>query len=353
MDDPGSQDKKKDPPDVLKAGQGDSRRSFMKKVLGFGAFSHFTLLAGNAFAAADDDCPGGLPTDDTCNNRDPDRCPGEAPPADVCPEDGNRSDDKCQTGWADADVCNEKADPESDQCEQGTLPDDLCADKKSWDNCPTGESPGDECAPKGTDADGDQCPGGDPKNGLDTCDPEGSGKAGGDDCSPGSNPLRVEDDCKVATPDTCDLYNDDSCPNGTNTESGSGFDDKCERGYLGSDQCTDGTEAKDICANWDVDVCPGGGENVDKCHPARGSKSDDYCYDAKPDNDACAKEGDKDECPGGGKDADQCPGTAPDDTDECTALKGCAGGDEPEKGQPDPDACVPPADKCHAGDKGE
>jgi hypothetical protein len=161
-----------------------SRRIFINrigKIIALGALSHFTLLTGTAFAA-DDSCPGGLPADDTCNPPDnDDKCPGEEPPADECPADGKKPEDVCNTGGSTADKCD-PLEYGSDQCESGKPLDDQCPPNGNvkLDVCPTGRFDTDECPPNGTEAEGDYCPGGDPANGMDTCEPEGSGPSGGD-----------------------------------------------------------------------------------------------------------------------------------------------------------------------------
>ena len=300
-----------------------SRRDFgskLQKVVVIASLAHFTLLAGGAQVTvpAGDACPGGGPLEDVCKptENNPDKCPGEAPPEDSCsPGDGD--EDKCNTGIQAADVC-EPENPAADKCESGMPADDSCPDKKTNDNCPTGQFPDDECDPGGTDAQGDQCPGGDPTNGLDTCEPEGSGPSGGDDCSAGSTyPVSGKDDCKAAHPDICSTLpvDDDFCPNGTNTPSGDGGDDKCV-GIEGSDQCTDGTDATDVCTgtSWDLhDTCPGGGTDVDHCGPVgSGATSDDYCFQGT-NSDECKPPSDEDACPMGLPAEDVCNASDPDE----------------------------------------
>ncbi len=106
-----------------------SRRKFasgISKLLGLGAFSHFTLLAGKARSEEsvreDDECPGGALPDDVCSLLNSDKCPGENPPADWCPDSGESSEDECDTSKDTADTCVESM-AGSDQCESG------CAEK--------------------------------------------------------------------------------------------------------------------------------------------------------------------------------------------------------------------------------
>ena len=214
---------------LYKEGSHVSRRSFTKgvsRIIGLGALSHFSLLAGKVLAEepnyAGDDCPGGGDADDYCMpGTDPDECPGEKPPQDYCPPDGTRGGeyDRCDSGVKSADICNEAVDPNTDQCQSGLPADDEDECSKFThdlgDQCPTGRDPEDACPPKGTDAMGDQCPGGGPVE--DSCDPPNSGPSGGDDCSEGT--WGLEDDCNATHTDECATWSsptdDDSCPNGT------------------------------------------------------------------------------------------------------------------------------------------
>lgn len=333
------------------------RREFLRKMLALGVSGHLVLLGGAAYAAADnctwldggdncappddpdkcttadpnddecktadhdicsatdpdkDPCPGGLAPADQCKDADPDQCPGETSPSDDCPPTGERSKDVCNSGKADADICDPSTDVKSDQCESGSPADDQCPSKKYEDGnkddyCPTGEAPADECAPNGTDADGDRCQGGDATtngNTQDTCEQDGSG----DNCSPGS--WGQEDDCKATQPDVCSAVNpvdDDSCYNGTNSANGSGGDDWCRGDVIASDECPDGSSAADLCTastgNGAEDACPGGGKDVDTCSPG---VSDDTCYGGQADSDECTPPADPDECSVGTTDGDKC-----------------------------------------------
>lgn len=160
----------------------------------------------------------------------------------------------------------------------------------------------------------------------------------GDDCSPGS--FYTKDDCKESHPDECTFKNDDMCPNGKNTDSGSGGDDFCDpNGILGSDQCTDGKDENDSCTGTIgglYDTCPGGGNDVDKCD----GTSDDYCPTGRSSFDVC-NDANSDSCPTGNNIADGCSGGA--DQDECTGDGGCTGGDQ---SSPDGDRCESPEDSC-------
>ena len=378
----------------LKAGKLISRRAFsgkLLKIMALGTLSHFSLL-GIANAAPKpkkpkkpkktkgDACPGGLITDDLClPGTDPDKCPGEMPSADYCPPDGNSKEDECNTGVVAADTCNPKFS-KSDKCESGSVADDKCDATNTRDNCPTGQSPEDFCAPPYGLKDGDKCLGGGAFTNdkfQDICKPVGSGLKGGDECTAGTFqavrnypegdvcykkfPGDTWDECSDNIKDVCSKIKDDVCYDGTNTKPGVGGNDWCDPspwpivGSTGSDQCNDGTPAQDVCNGagftgedglWDS--CPGGGTAVDTCHPDPPINSDDYCLGGLPSNDECKPEvGDKDECPGGLPAVDDCPtGAAPED--ECTSEGGCAGGDQ-EGPFPPVDSC--PNDTCTTPNK--
>ena len=143
--------------------------------------------------------------DDICSSSDSDYCPGEKPPADECGSFGEFKLDKCNSGISEADECWPYVSG-SDQCGTGLPKDDYCPGNRpsidgettGSDVCFTGRLPDDECEASGSDAAGDQCPGGSIVE--DTCSPEGSGKENGDECSDGD--YWSEDDCKNDDPDT-------------------------------------------------------------------------------------------------------------------------------------------------------
>lgn len=331
------------------------RRVFVNKIgkiIALGALAHFTLLTGTAFAA-NDDCPGGLPADDTCNPPDNnDKCPGEAPPADECPADGNIVEDECHTGGTAADICNEIANPTSDECESGSTDDDICDINHTRDNCPTGQASEDYCPPSGG-VDIDLCLGGGATTHgqvQDTCQ-DGVGDA----CTQGTWWIFPSDNCTEAVPDECSATDNDACYDGTNTPDGHGGTDFCDPDPhpigLGSDQCNDGTPEQDICSGNSTnpndglyDTCPGGETNVDTCAPTPPVNSEDYCVGGLPNNDECYPPDDSDECPGGGPNEDKCPTGAPPE-DECTGSGGCSGGDQ-EGSEPPIDDCYAPQDSC-------
>jgi len=366
-----------------------SRRSFantIARVIGLGAFSHFSLMSSNAAGAEidPDGCPGGLEPQDIClpdsnanqdncpGGREPydkcfesiklggDECPGELPSEDECDKFGMFYTDECASGQGhskqtDADKCDLVLDG-SDQCESGMSDDDNCPPKGVFhlDVCPNGKSNDpDDCATKPFDVDaGDECPGG--NSVVDTCYESGEG----DQCSP-------EIGKEGYPPDTCDPDgakidkcldgSADICPDGKNSLTGSGFSDACGDIVgisLGSDSCPDGLPDNDICAmisqRKETDTCPGGGVNVDTCSPDDGIiNSDDYCVAGRTNTDECHGAGtDKDECPGGGSSEDKCVSGLPAE-DECPGGKtdvdycptgnsledecpggGCAGGDQ-------------------------
>lgn len=374
------------------AGRDVSRRCFAKgvsRIIGLGVLSHFGLLAKNTLAEepnfTGDACPGGGNADDECSDTDycpggqdeqdncpapgnnaSDECPGESDLTDLCSDPGLQSNDVCNTGNWENDTC--KPDVYNvDQCESGLSPDDVCPPNgnSSLDYCPGGAYPEDECAADGGLAE-DECPGGDIS--VDTCKPNGEGDA----CPPGTS--SAGDDCKTGYPDACFFdwqtgVTDDVCTSGVNTILGNGPDDTCGPalgiGPVGDDVCIDGSSEEDKCAVFstvfngttqEVDVCHGGGTDVDVCAPNDPSVlSDDYCGGGESDEckpevgdsdecpgggneeDSCLPPSDPDECPGGGSDADKClTGAAPED--ECTAAGGCAGGDQ-ETSAPIQDAC--------------
>ncbi len=392
---------------VQRIGNHISRRSFTKsvtRIIGLGTLSHFSLLANNLQAEeitnSDDDCPGGGDADDICNppdNRDKcpggepsvdqcftnevtgddDTCPGENSPADECPTTGERAFDLCETGAPDpADICL-ASEEGSDQCESGISADDECAPTDAstkLDYCPTGQSPDpDACASDGGKAT-DECPGGGSSNGIDTCAENGDG----DECSD-EQPPADPDACRegITSIDSCIDESADICPDGTPSTTGYGYGDICGEAYphgpVGSDQCPDGSPENDKCEMvsstiWDPDVCPGGGTNVDVCNPNEGipAPNSDYCLSGLPATDECNPSvGDEDECPGGANDPDECVSGTPEEDecpggqpevdncptgeapeDECTAAGGCSGGDQ-ETSIPVVDVClIPVIDGC-------
>lgn len=303
-----------------------TRRRFVQRlgqILASGGFVHFFFpnitTYGMMRPQTPDICPGGMPTEDLCiSPANPDMCPGEKDHADECPADGKPPEDVCNSGLKSADTCipaTEKSE-RSDQCQTGMTVDDSCPNYKPSlksdggdDVCPSGRSDTDECETTGTDADGDQCPGG----GLaeDTCVPEDSGNASGDDCSEGS--YGMEDDCKEESLDNCSAIfpvDDDSCPNGRNVSKGvNGGDDWCEGTIIASDECYTGEDEDDLCdgrgGNGQSDACPSIADSaeLDVCN----ERSDDYCTTGIAATDECASGmSNEDECVGGVSTEDVC-----------------------------------------------
>ena len=306
----------------LNPGSSQTRRDFARRLaqlLAFGGLSHFAIKNTAKAATSEDeahgDCPGGLMPYDICSSSDSDYCPGEKPPADECGSLGEFELDKCNSGISEADECWPYVSG-SDQCGTGLPKDDYCPGNRPSidgettgnDVCFTGRLPDDECAASGSDAAGDQCPGGSIVE--DTCSPEGSGKGNGDECSDGD--YGSEDDCKNDNPDTCigfELFDDDSCPNQKNAGFGENrYDDYCTGGFLGSDSCSTGTNEDDLCEGrgdkGQSDSCPEGKRNLDVCNA---EISDDYCLTGVFDSDECPTYVfPEDECSGGSVQEDEC-----------------------------------------------
>ncbi len=266
-----------------------------------------------------DNCPGGAANVDKClgggNN---DSCPGDAPPADKC-DSGHNNDDKCSGNLPSTDNCPSPGNNTSDQCEQPeTTESDVCGPSglKANDVCHTGKATDDNCTPTpGASGENyDQCPGG----AGDSCPTVGAQEED-DKCSEGGLNI-ISDDCIETDPsksgaDVCDYINDDACINGTNTAKGEGGTDKCDgtgvgNMTLGSDQCTTGQDADDLCTSSEnaglYDQCPGGDSTVDHCGSlATGGNSSDFCDETKPNNDICDAEG-GDACSSGEAPEDEC-----------------------------------------------
>lgn len=314
-----------------------------------------------------DECPGGAANTDNCTmGGDDDLCPGEAPPSDEC-DSGTNEDDQCNTGSPNADSCPDGANT-SDKCESGNNTDDYCPGDggSNEDRCYTGTQADDNCnANTPTEAQGDSCNGGSDQ--TDNCEGSVQPPVEGTDSCPASGtlPMTNEDDCH-GTPeeqDECNLLNDDTCIEGTNSDDGAGFTDYCSSTTvpgtggtsLGSDQCNDGSDAQDTCiddpSNGLYDSCPGGGGDVDTCDKGveGGAASDDYCNTSTPNSDECdASRGEDDACPGGDNQEDSCDPNYPADdvcnpespsSDECTS--GRADEDECPGGANDQDTCNP------------
>jgi len=154
--------------------QSISRRSFsgdIVKLVGLGAFAHFSLVGGiargkDADSAAPkigdgckdakpndpDACPGGEVGVDACNENSRDKCVGGEAASDECLLTG-RDPDECPGGFHSVDVCPGGAAPE-DECPGGKVEKDLC---------PDGSAAADECA-------GGGCAGGDQDIGANTQD---------------------------------------------------------------------------------------------------------------------------------------------------------------------------------------
>lgn len=242
------------PANLLNANNPISRRHFVSrigKIIALGALSHFTLLAGKAYAA-DDLCPDGTPAD---------LCPDGTPAQDVCKPPGN-----------------------ADNCPDGTPAKDDCkTDSGAEDVCFSGEDPQDKCELNGGVASGDVCwGGGATTNGheQDTC------QGGvGDECQgPGGSWWgRGHDRCKEAPErpkDVCNEFDDDTCYSGTNAGRGrNGGDDWCNT-TVATDACYDGTDAQDLCAPTDP-INPRGGTE-DTCYY---STATDHCLEITNDSD--------------------------------------------------------------------